>query len=151
MTTNGVVKQDGCLVMGAGCALEALNRFPARSGFPGVARLFGEAVSAEGNSVVVLRGELIGESWDLVSFPVKHHYRDRAELSLIERSARRLVELADQRPQWRTVAVPRPGCGLGGRDWKREVEPLLAGILDDRFLVVTSVPGRASLPRRASR
>ena len=69
----------------------------------------------------------------LVAFPVKRHWRDPADPSLIVKSAFQLVELTD-REGWRNVALPRPGCGNGRLDWE-VVRPLL-NLLDDRFVVV---------------
>jgi len=68
---------------------------------------------------------------------VKHHWRERADLILIERSARELVDfvtdLWERGPA--TICLVRPGCGNGGLDWK-DVRPVLAPLLDDRFMVV---------------
>jgi len=60
----------------------------------------------------------------------------KSDLSLIERSAKQLCELTDQN-DWKSVVLPRPGCGAGELSWEREVRPLLAGILDQRFYAIT--------------
>lgn len=56
-------------------------------------------------------------------------------IEIIERSCIQLVELADSKG-WNTVLLPRAGCGNGGLKWS-EVKPIMAKILDDRFIVVT--------------
>lgn len=72
-------------------------------------------------------------------FPTKHDWHDRSDLDLIEQSARELAEVANLR-DWQTVALPRVGCGLGQRDWKTEVKPILEQYLDSRFIVVDHQP-----------
>ncbi len=71
----------------------------------------------------------------LVSFPVKHAWDQRADLDLIRQSAYELVVLTEKYG-WKKVLVPRPGCGNGQRKW-HEIKPILAPMLDDRFVVVT--------------
>lgn len=58
-----------------------------------------------------------------------------ALMSLIEKSAKELLEVTNQR-DWNSVILPRPGCGAGELNWD-EVRPLLSGILDDRFHAIT--------------
>jgi hypothetical protein len=141
ITTNGTVKRNGCGVMGRGCALEATQRYP------DIAEVLGDLLSHEGNHVHEL-GYSIKHSdetrpkkyaWDLISFPVKHNWREKADLGLIHRSAEELVELIDRKPDNYnlTIVVPRPGCGNGQRDWESEVKPLIEPILDDRFVIIT--------------
>ena len=36
---------------------------------------------------------------------------------------------------WKRVALPQPGCGLGGLKWA-EVGPVLGQLLDDRFIIL---------------
>lgn len=122
VTTNGLVAAGGRAHVGSGTALQASKRFP------WFAARLGEALAARGNHVALL-GERV------VSFPVEHTPFDLPDPDLIARSARELVRLCDAE-RWAEVALPRPGCGGGGLDWS-EVSPLLAPVLDHRFLVVT--------------
>lgn len=132
ITTNGMVRKDGRAVMGAGIARAAASRYP------GIDRRLGELIAAAGNRVHLLhRGG--AEPWPeearaLVSYPTKHDWRKPSPLELVIASARQLVELADDEG-WEHIVLPRPGCGLGGLSWTREVGPELARLFDDRFLV----------------
>lgn len=136
ITTNGDVRGDGQAVMGRGCAREAKDRFP------GVATYLGLLLEQQGNHVHELMvsphlpGTTIAETWDLVSFPVKHHWREPADLDLIVRSCRELMALADARPEWKRILLPRPGCGNGQLDWETQVRPAIFYLLDDRVVVV---------------
>ena len=124
VTTNGVVRTNGRLVMGVGCALEARERHP------GIDTALGALVRTHGNHVHYVPRSA------LVSFPVKEHYRMRASVALIEQSARELVALADAHA-WTRVLVPRPGCGAGGLDWLLDVRPVLQREWDARFIVIS--------------
>lgn len=130
ITTNGIVRQDGTAVMGRGVAYEAAQRYP------WLARSFGLRLRDGGNHVHAF--------WDirLFTFPVKAHWRDRADLGLIEQSASELVDFVADLERFRgpqRVYLVRPGCGNGGLRWA-EVQPRLAPILDDRFIVVERPP-----------
>lgn len=130
ITTNGAIKNNGEAVMGRGCALDACRHEP------GIQRLLGELLVRHGNHVQVLR--VAYDAADLpthwVSFPVKHIWSERAELGLIERSARELMHLIGA-TGWQTVLLPRPGCGNGRLRWP-DVRERIAPILDDRVVVV---------------
>lgn len=151
ITTNGEVAGDPLkgtehAVMGRGVARQARDRYK------GLDRYFGLLLKERGNVPMVLMrlGDRVPPSTGpvdpvLVSFPVKRHWRERANLQLIRYSARLLVELAD-REGWQHIVLPRPGCGNGGRDWVSEVQPILLPILDDRFTVM--IPPREVYGRR---
>jgi O-acetyl-ADP-ribose deacetylase (regulator of RNase III) len=121
--TNGIVTKDGLLVMGAGVALQAKQRFP------GLPAALGRLVKLHGNRPFVMEAEC------LISFPTKHNWREKSDIELIRRSAVKVVGLVD-RMRARSVAMPRPGCGLGNLDWD-DVKKVLSPILDDRFVVLT--------------
>lgn len=123
ITTNEIVKRDGTLVMGRGCAWEAARRFP------GIPQRLGDLVLTYGNHVCALRESKI------ISFPVKHHWRDPADLKLIAQSAKELVQTlnAFEIPR---LYLPRPGCGNGRLQWS-DVRPVLEPLLDDRVIVIS--------------
>ena len=130
ITTNGFVKKNGECVMGRGCALEAKRKNPA------IPKMLGDLIRDHGNHVhIIFRGNPLCLSPMIVSFPVKHAWFEKADPALIERSAHELVALADEM-KWITLVMPRPGCGNGGLDWD-DVRPLIAPILDDRFVVIS--------------
>jgi O-acetyl-ADP-ribose deacetylase (regulator of RNase III) len=123
ITTNGQVSRGGRAVMGRGVAAQAVSLFP------DMAELLGRRLVEGGNHV-----HYLGEN--IVSFPVEHSPYQVPDLRLIERSARELVALADDRG-WHSVVVPRPGCGGGGLSWG-EVRPLLERCFDARFTVISA-------------
>ena len=123
--TNGTVRRDGAAVMGRGVALQAKQRYSE------IEFSLGVLLKRLGNHVHYFYYQK-----DFLSFPVKHHWRDKADLGLIEQSCRELVKMADSRKRWKRIALPRVGCGNGGLDWK-DVKPILEEYLDDRFIVVT--------------
>ncbi len=125
VTTNGVVKSNGELVMGKGVALQAARRYiylPIQAGYK---------VKTFGNHLFVF--QFSGEH--IITFPTKHHWRDKSNIALIEASARRLMQAADHF-KWDEVAMTRPGCGNGQLLWD-DVKKVIAPILDDRFVVLT--------------
>lgn len=130
ITTNGDVRKDGALVMGRGVALQAAQRWP-RLPFD-----IGAYIKRHGN-VLHGRGLLDGDDYrEIVCFPVKHHWREKADLTLIAESCRVLMLLADTY-HWDRIILPRPGCGNGQLDWETEVKPVIAPLLDDRVFVIT--------------
>lgn len=129
--TNGSVQMDGACVMGLGLALQAAQFYPALPG------LLGNLIRAQGNQVYYLgiwgrddksRGR------GIIAFPVKHQWKQKADLKLIRRSVEQLQEKVEEYGLL-TVVLPRVGCGAGQRDWE-DVKPLLSG-LDARFTVVS--------------
>ena len=145
ITTNGFVKSDWTAVMGRGCALEAMRRYP------NIEYYLGSCIRKFGNHCYRL-------AENLVSFPVKprssttlkpvRHMANKvapgqsipgwacvADINLIERSAHELVTMANKF-DWEQIFLPRPGCGAGELSWAT-VRPILADIFDDRFVCVT--------------
>ena len=121
-TSNGIVKFNDELVMGAGIALAFRNKFPT------LARTLGRLVRAGGNHVYV------AEELGVASFPTKEHFKDPSILALIEQSCKELVEKS---VDWDIVLLPRPGTQNGKLDWK-DVKPILEKYLtSDKFLVLS--------------
>lgn len=148
ITTNGHVKKNGQAVMGRGTALGAAQRYY------GIQALLGTKISKKGNRVHRLtrknaqlpylklarkNGPLLTPTpWHIVSFPVKHDWKDDADLKLIKSSCSQLKKLIDKMG-WEKVLLPRPGCGNGNLSWKK-VKSVVKDVLgyDDRIVVVTN-------------
>lgn len=119
--TNGSIKSNGDLVMGAGVALQARARFPQ------MPKMLGAWVAEHGNLVAWL------SAFNCLSFPTKNHWLENSDLDLIDQSCQRMMKFL---PDTDTVAMPKVGCGLGGLDWNR-VFPVLLRHCDDRIVIVS--------------
>lgn len=137
ITTNGTV-HHGRNVMGGGCARQAAERQPR------LPAIYGQIIERHGNHVWLLEVEGHDLPEPLVMFPVKRRVEDRADPDLIFQSAEELVALTNVQG-WHRVALPQPGCGLGGLSWNTDIRPLLTPILDDRFLII-DYPKEAATP-----
>jgi hypothetical protein len=122
ITTNGSLTRDGRAIFGRGVARQAAFRFL------GLADKLGRLLAEQGSHVFDLGN-------GVVTFPVEESPWSLPELRIIARSAQELRALVD-RSGWRRIVVPRPGCGGGGLAWK-DVQPVLAPWLDDRFIVIS--------------
>ncbi|MEM3116791.1 MAG: hypothetical protein QW136_00070 [Nitrososphaerales archaeon] len=133
ITTNGTVLKNGNGVMGRGCALEALQKWPF------LKKVLGEKIRASGNHCQIL-AEVDGVR--LIMFPVKHQYWEDADIELIKRSC---VELTEMSKRWRDdgtwksfgreILLPRPGCGNGRLSWEN-VKPEIEGLLPESVIIV---------------
>lgn len=123
ITTNGFVKRNGEAVMGRGCAYEATQKFP------GLKKTLGSYIKKWGNRVFFLKAQ------GLITFPVKHHWGEAADLKLIAKSCAQLMHILDKFGI-EAVYLPRPGCGNGHLSWD-VVRPVIEPLLDDRVTIVT--------------
>jgi hypothetical protein len=128
---NSQLDKNDCLVMGAGSALEAKQRFPH------LPAEIGEWLIEEGEDGREFylwvpgeqprqrpRGTVVG------AIQTKRFWRDPSDLALIDMSICYLWRFLDDRPEWR-VAMPLLGCGPKTGQLRREnVLPLLACLPD---------------------
>lgn len=143
-TTNQIVTARGYLVMGGGIAREF------RDNFPGIDREWGARISRDlmhnpgkeyNDLLICTRNEdcLYGEKrWAypveyLIGLPTKRNYEDDSPEELVIKSCKGLKYLANSMG-WEHVLLTRPGCGLGGLDWK-DIKKKIS-FLDDRFVVM---------------
>lgn len=114
ITTNGFVKKNGECVMGAGVALQAkkMNTW--------LPKIIGEDINKHGNNVFVY--DNVFDGFDLITFPVKHAWWEKANLALIRKSAIQLRALT--KDKYDAVVMPKPGCGNGKLNWS-DVRPIL--------------------------
>ena len=123
ITTNGITNRYGEAVMGRGVASQAKNRYP------NFAAEFGRALRQGGNQVYYW------PSAALFTFPVKHHWGERADVELIITSCRQLIYLLDIHTEMQCVLLPKPGCGNGGLLWW-DVQLIIELLLDDRVVII---------------
>lgn len=121
ITTNGEVKRNGDAVMGKGVALEATKRIP------NIASELGKAMQIAGNQPIFL------DNLHVLTFPTKFLWREQSDITLISMSAGILRRKALINPTT-VFAMPRPGCGCGGLQWK-DVRPLLLKLPDNVWVV----------------
>lgn len=128
ITTNGTIKKDGTAVMGAGVAKQAVEVV---SDLP---LILGTALKIGGNNLRYLTD-------DILSFPVKHNWWEKADIVLIERSAKQLMDFLNncykevEFTHIKKVVLVRPGCGNGKLKWE-DVKLIIEPILDDRVLII---------------
>ncbi len=107
--TNGVVKNNGENVMGAGLALQAKNKYPC------LPILLGSELKERGNIPILFK------HYKIITFPTKNHYKDKSDINLIERSCYYLSNLIIPQEE---IYMPKIGCGCGQLIWK-EVKSII--------------------------
>lgn len=72
----------------------------------------------------------------IILFPTKNHWRADSDIRWIETG---LADLLGHccRLSLDTVALPPPGCGNGGRDFEREIRPMIEEMFSDEDVEVT--------------
>lgn len=125
ITTNGTVRKDGACVMGRGIAKQTVDIFP-RFNYK-LGKYLRDWPEADLGIFPEER---------LITFPVKYNWWEKANLTLIGKSASKLAQVFGFAGiEGSVVYMVRPGCGNGKLDWK-DVKPILEKYLDDRFIIV---------------
>ena len=88
ITTNGTVKKDGSVVMGAGCALQAKQRFPL------LPNLLGKVITNEYTLKEPLNIPFYFPDYRIITFPVKTHWFQKAEVELIAKIVKRMCKIS---------------------------------------------------------
>lgn len=123
VTSNSYIRKDGALVMGRGAALEAATRFP---NFPYIA---GGRISEKWGGHLGFYGTLLSVHKNIGLFQVKRHFKDPAELGIIEASVGSLlVQMRNE-----TYAINFPGIGYGQLEISR-VLPVIQKLPDNVWI-----------------
>ena len=144
VTTNGTIKSNGELVMGAGVAKQFYDKYNTTHG---IARKLALLLSRGNVNIkklhvispknnICYRAIKAEDNYgtNVVSFPTKNHFQDKGDLELIKRSARRMVEFANTY-DLKHIVIPSPGTGCGQLK-EDDVYKELNKILDKRFTVI---------------
>lgn len=144
ITTNGAIKSNGELVMGAGVAKEFYDRYNeqffisrilAQKLYRGPQLPHLHVVDKKDNICYKCVDAEDNQGTYILSFPTKNHFQDKGDLELIKQSARRMVWIANNY-KLKSVIIPSPGTGCGKLS-KEEVYKELSNILDKRFYIIT--------------
>ena len=130
-TTNGVVKFNEKLAMGAGVA----KLF--RDTFKGVDTELGRLVKYKGNNCYYV-GEYmyLDKAVAVISFPTKYNWKHDSSLRLIEESCKQLLSIVQSSDILKgDIYLPMPGCCHGNLS-KEDVLPLIEKyFIDDRYII----------------
>lgn len=136
VTTNGCIKSDGKLVMGAGVAKDF------RDMFKGIDTKLGKYVKEYGNrvfnagKVTIKVDEKSSKVVTAISFPTKYDWKDKSDLALIEQSCVQLKQVAEKFKIEGNIYLPAPGCSNGGLDWTKDVKPIIEKHLtEDKYKI----------------
>ncbi len=123
---NNVIDKSGALVMGAGVA----KQFKVR--FPDIPHLLGDNIRERLPFYGVATEPLkwADGALRIGAFQTKYHWRDPSPLELIGRSA---AVLGKHASRFSRIAMPLPGCGLGGLN-EIDVLPILESLPDNVFI-----------------
>lgn len=144
ITTNGTIKSNGELVMGAGVAKQFYDKYNSKfqiakklakllfGAEPTLKKMF--VVNSSYNVCYRAIAAEDNQGTNVVSFPTKNHFQDKGDLELIKRSAKRMVEFADAYGL-KNIIIPSPGTGCGQLK-EEDVYAALNEILDNRFSII---------------
>ena len=119
-TANSTIRENGNLVMGAGCARSV------RDFYQGVDKLFGKKiVHLQEFNVTFVKWK---EQW-IGAFQTKLHWQKQSPLYLVKDGVEKLARIANERPQW-TFHLPCPAVNHGGQSVE-DVLPLLEQLPDN--------------------
>lgn len=121
ITTNSFVRRDGSLVMGAGIARQARDRFD------GLAQDFGTRIKDFCGHLGTY-GILPAPNHRIHAFQVKHHWKDSADTELIKTAAKMLDRFGEGETH-----LNFPGIGNGGLD-AEDVKPILETNLNNTHI-----------------
>lgn len=115
--TNTTLDGRGNLVMGGGIAREAAERFPT------LPRKLGIHIKSWGPTA----GVCMLHEEGVINFPTKHDVSKPSTIEIVKKSMEELVWCCQKTALFQLrekIVMPRPGCGLGGLNWK-DVKPIL--------------------------
>lgn len=142
VTTNGTIKSNGELVMGAGVAKQFADKYKNQ----GIAKILANklykgsplkkmhVVNPMDNICYKAIDAISNNGTYVLSFPTKNHFMDKGDLELIKRSAERAVYFANMY-NLNSIIIPSPGTGCGQLN-EDDVYQALDKILDERFTII---------------
>lgn len=143
--TEALVNTVNCVgVMGRGVALQFKKAYP--ENFAAYRQACQKREVCPGKMLVFGTGRLTPPQY-IINFPTKRHWRGKSRLEDIESGLRALV-LEIEKRNITSIALPPLASGLGGRDWQKEIRPLVEIYLGPlrNTRVVAFEPGPSAEP-----
>lgn len=143
VTTNGVIKANGELVMGADDAKAFYDKY---NGLFNIATILAQklyrkdklpymhVVDKKDNICYRCVSAEQNNGTNIISFPVKSHFQDKSDLELIEQSAKRLLWIANHY-KLNSIVLSSPGTGYG-QLLEDDVYDTLNKYFDKRFYII---------------
>lgn len=128
--TNGVCKKDGSAVMGKGIAKDANELYQLSTKLGKYIRKYGNRAFDMG-----LFSAYGQDEHHVLTFPIKNKWWDNSDINIIKKSADEVIKICNARKIKRCY-LPMVGCIEGKLDYDGIVRPVLANVLDDRFIVI---------------
>ena len=138
---NGTL-QDGNPVMGKGVAKAFADRYG-----DALLRPYADAIRRGGLKAGGVQMLRMPDGQVVANLATKQDWRDPSRMEWVESGLKALAEEM-RRGGHDSVAIPPPGCGNGGLDWK-EVEPLVAKHLAGFDVTITAAPSGAVTTARS--
>jgi hypothetical protein len=126
ITTNSIIKKNGALVMGAGIARQARDRFP------GLDLALGGYIHLKRGGTRVLYGLIVSPKWPharLGAFQTKIDWRDDSDPEVIKFSVECLLEWLEHFPDAK-VHLAFPGINHGNLSVE-QVLPIISALPDN--------------------
>ena len=140
-TCDAIVNPVNCVgVMGGGVAKAIKDKFPWCVP-PYKDACERQIIRPGGAFVVSLEVQPAIEYPTIINIATKNHWRGKTRIEWEDQALQNLASLLSG-GEFRTVAMPRPGCGLGGLDWE-DVKPLVGthlGNLECRITIFNKPP-----------
>jgi len=129
---DALVNAVNCVgVMGKGLALQFKNRYPRN--YEAYRTLCQTRDFQPGGLHIT---KFSGDPY-IINFATKDHWKNPSQLSYIESGAMRLAKFLKCKPNIRSIAIPKLGCGLGGLRWydvRQILEKYLSDVETDIYL-----------------
>lgn len=122
ITTNAVVKKDGCLVMGAGIAKVVRDKWK------GIDYVLGQQILR--HATPKRYGLIVGKRLGILQ--TKNCFSDKSDLELVKYSVELLRQFALEHPK-DTIGINYPAIGCGGLK-KFQVQPILNTLPNNVFI-----------------
>ena len=149
--SDAIVNTVNCVgVMGGGVAKAIKEKYPwCLSPYKDACER--EILQPGGVLVVALEVEPVIDYPTIINIATKNHWRGKTRIEWVEEALRNLASLLSK-GEFLTVAMPRPGCGLGGLDWE-DVGPLVEmhlGGLECEVTIFNKSPELEDTPKRST-